>query len=72
MKKSASVYKFHIWFKNADETVDYENMQERYVVAYTEEEAESKMERYRAELVANGFADFVSVYMGVDNYSVIV
>ena len=35
------------------------DIQERYVLAKTEEEAEKKLDEYRKEMVSNGFADFV-------------
>jgi hypothetical protein len=34
------------------------DIQERYVLAETEEEAEAKLNEYRKKMVANGFADF--------------
>lgn len=64
--KDATVFKFHIWFKNSDGTIDHDFLQTRFVVATTEEEAESKMEAYRKQMINDGFADFVYTYMSVE------
>lgn len=48
-----TVYKFTIWYDN-----DYEFMQSRYVVAYTEDEAVKKLRRHNERLAKDGFAKF--------------
>lgn len=65
--KDLTIYRFNIVAKNNDGTLDYElGTGERYVAAFSEEEAESKMEAYRLQLVANGYADIVYFYVGVE------
>ena len=50
----ADVFKYNIHFDGAD----IDDIQTRYVVAVTEEEAEEKMEQYRQDMADKGFADF--------------
>lgn len=45
-----TVYKFKMFFGDS-----FEDMQERYVVAKTEDEAIAKFHKYLEELVADGF-----------------
>lgn len=72
MKMRATVFAFNIWHLNADGTIDYDFMQTRFVLANTEEEAESKLDAHRMELVKNGFADFRYVCKGIAVDNVIV
>lgn len=70
--KDLTIYRFNIVDKNNDGTLDYElGTGVRYVAAFSEEEAERKMEAYRLQLVANGFADIEYFYKGVDTEYVI-
>lgn len=71
MEKRATVFEFNIWHKNADGTIDHDFMQKRYVLANSEEEAESKLDAHRKQLIKNGFADFVYVCKGVELDNVI-
>lgn len=50
----ADVFKYSIHFDGAD----IDDIQTRYVVASSEEDAEEKMESYREDMVNKGFADF--------------
>lgn len=72
MKNTATVFTFNIWFKNSNGTIEHDFTQTRLVVAQTEEEAESKLNAYREQLVANGFCDFVYVCKGVELDEVII
>ena len=54
MKKLSIVFKYKIWFEGDD----FDQYQFRFVSANTEEEAEEKLNKYRKELIKNGFADF--------------
>ncbi len=58
MKKMAMVFRYNIWLIDADGKADYEHTQTRFVVAYTEEEAERKLIAYGDELEKNGFCNF--------------
>ena len=75
MKQMASVFKYNVW--EADENGKpipelLKFMQTRLVVAYTEEEAESKMEAYNEELKDNGFCGLFWIYVGVEIDYVII
>ena len=54
MKKTSIVFKYKIWFEGDD----CDQYQFRFVSANTEEQAEEKLNKYRKELIKNGFADF--------------
>lgn len=49
-----TVFKFNIWYIGDK----YEDMQVRYVIAETEDEAIKKLEDYREKTINDGFADF--------------
>lgn len=70
--KDATVFKFNIWFKNSDGTIDHDFLQTRFVVANTEEEAERKLDAHRKQLIKDGFADFIYTYMGVELNNIIL
>lgn len=51
----------------------FDDVQERYVLAETEEEAQEKLDEYRKRMIADGFADFVVLgYPTVELENVIV
>ena len=61
-----TVFKYRIFFEG-----DEDFLQERYVVAHDEEEADKKMERYRKMKVKQGVCNFRYVCKGVEIDSVI-
>lgn len=62
------VFKYYIVFEGDDILTD---RQVRYVLAHEEEEADRKMERYRKQLVKQGFMDFRYINKGIELYTVI-
>lgn len=69
-----TLFKFRITWVDADGKIyDYDAIQERYVVAETEDEAIAKIENYRKEMVNKGFSDFkVHMYPEVECENIIV
>lgn len=65
-----NVYKFRIWFKTPNGH-DLDHVQERYVLAENEEEAELKMDDYRKQMVKDGFCDFMFSCVAVEIQEVI-
>ena len=63
------VFKFNVWFEGDDLI---EDLQERFVVASDEEEAEHKMEAHADNLKKRGFAQMVYVCKGVEIDEVII
>lgn len=51
-----TVFEFKGYFKSDRDSIQY-----RYVCAYTEEEAEKKMEQYIRKLKKDGFDEFVCI-----------
>lgn len=62
-----TIYKYHIFFKGDD----IDNVQVRFVAAHDEDEADTKMERYRKNRVKQGVCDFYYINMGVEIDTVI-
>lgn len=54
-----TVFAVRVWFDD-----DTENMQVRYVAARNDEEVDQKMEKYRDDLLARGFAELHWVSWG--------
>ena len=64
------VYSFRVWYDESD--IDNGFVQERYVVADTEEEALEKLERHNEEQHEKGFALFHIGRCIVDTQEVII
>ncbi len=56
------IYKFNILFEGDD----IEDIQQRFVCAFDEEEAYRKIEKYRNNLKKQGFANFNYFYKGIE------
>lgn len=55
-----TVFTFKIYHLDSNgQPITNFDIQERFVLAETEEEAEKKLDKHRKEMVVNGFADFV-------------
>lgn len=72
MKKMAKVFRYNVWPIDANGKIDFEYTQTRFVVAYTEDEAESKLIAYGDELEKNGFCNIYYVGGIVDIDGVII
>lgn len=56
------VFKFKIYHLDKNNRIiDFDENQERYVVANTEEEAEKKLDKYRIEMMKQGSCDFALI-----------
>lgn len=66
-----TVFSFKGWFKG-DGWEDLDDLQVRYVVAETEEEAEAKMDEWCKQMVADGYAKFIYQEPTVEVDNVIV
>lgn len=54
-----TVYRFRIYYKKDDGTLDLDHAQFRWVLAEDEGQAERKMEAYKRKMVKDGFCNFV-------------
>lgn len=68
------LFVFPIYHLDKDGNImDYDERQERMVVANSEEEAMKKLDEYRKKMVADGFADFrFSENYRIDGTNIIV
>lgn len=54
------IFKIYHIDSNGQPTTNFD-IQERYVLAKNEQEAEKKLDEYRKRMIADGFADFVAL-----------
>lgn len=64
--KTAILFRYKIQFDGDDD------MQERFVLAFSTEEADKKMEEYHDYMVTHGFSEFFYHNMGVEIDHVII